>query len=89
MPFFYGRSKVRPDSSIIHILECSHLEVEAFACREANQWLECGIERLYPDPGDSQENVHARYRVIDTVLQPLEGMVKDRAMHQALLGSPR
>ena len=59
------------------------------AYREAGQWLECGIERLYPDPHDSQENVHARYRVIDTVLQSLEGMVKDRTMHQALLGSPR
>lgn len=58
------------------------------ACREAGQWFECGIERVYPDPSKALGNSQARYRLVDTVLQPLEGMVKDPAMHQALLGSP-
>lgn len=53
-------------------------------CREVGQWFECGIERLYPDPGNSQENVTARYRVIDTVLQRLDLMLEDEVMMAAL-----
>lgn len=39
--------------------------------REGGEWMGCFIERIYPDPNNSQENVDAKYRLVNTVLEPL------------------
>jgi len=35
----------------------------------------CFIERIYPDPSNSQENVDAKYRLVNTVLEPRVDML--------------